>query len=264
MDQRFKKIFSVLIAVLAGAGIIFFAWKSGRINTAEKTTPDTDWSKSLEIIPQTFDVKTISATREKQGDTGATTTTDIVARELLMSYAITQSGTATTTLSDAEINAVAQTTASKIVLPQAKEYSEKDLIISKDNSGTSIALYLKEVARLTQNFASAQTKNDIVVAFADPKKTPSSTRSADIAQNIKNYEVLIKGFLNTKVPSGLITPHLHLVQKYANIQTMIKPMSEIFTDPLTGLTALTQYREEISGFDLLSKEYEVYISKYQQ
>lgn len=265
MDWQFKKIFSVLFALLVGVGVIFFAWKSGVITYTGNTLGDNSWKDSLSIVPQIDPLKTIDAS---QGDfmvSDATTTVDIVAQNLLTNYALAQkSDMSTTTLSDANIKAIAQTAAGKINLPRATQFATKDINISNDNSSIAIAAYMEKVGNLVKTFTLSQTKNDIEVVFAIPKKGDDRERLVGIEKDFSRYEKLVKGLLSVKTPSVIALPHLHLVQKYANIQASIKPMADIFTDPLKGLAALAEYRGEIAEFSILAKEYADYISNNQQ
>lgn len=265
MSKQYKKIFSVMFAILIGAGIIFFAWKGSAVNySANSLSVKNDaWRDSLSVVPQTDFLKTLSASRGSGVENTATTTADIISRELLINYTLAQKNMSTTTMSDTEATAIAQIAVSKINLPQSKQYEVANLNISNDNSSSSIATYMKEVGALTKAFTLSQTKNDIDVAFAVPKIVGVAKRESDIAQNIAHYERLIKGLIATRTPSSIAQPHLHLVQKYSNLQANIKPMADIFTDPLKGLAALAQYRKEFAEFTILASEYARYVPKNQ-
>lgn len=264
MNKQYKKIFSVLSAILVGAVIISFALKGDRINKTEDSAPtkNSDWKDSLSVVPQTDFLKTLSASIGSAHVNTATSTADIVARELLINYTITQEANmSTTTLSDADARAIAQVAASKIELPKARQYTEKNLRLLTDNGPEATAAYIMEIDDLLRAFNLSQINNDISVVFATPKSVIDIKRNSRISENIAHYEKLINELLKMSVPSSLATPHIHLVQKYSNIQATIKPMSEIFTDPLKGLSALTRYRSEIAGFDLIAKEYELSLLK---
>lgn len=265
MNKQYKKILSVLFAILVGAGIIFFAIRGGNTANTETALDGNSWKDSLSVVPQTNALKTLSASQGSVAVGDATTTADIVARELLTNYALAQKNNmSTTTLSDADAIAIAQTAVSKINIPEAKQFTANDINISNDNSSSSVATYMKEIGALTQAFTLSQTKNDIEVAFAIPKAGDNIKRLADIAQNIAHYEKLIGGLLAVKTPSLISSLHVRLLQKYANIQANIKPMADIFTDPLKGLAALAQYRREVAEFGILANEYNSYLPKSQQ
>lgn len=265
MDRQIKKIFSVLFAVLIGASIIFFAWKGSTATYEGGVSGNNLWQNTLSVITQSTPLKTINTSSSMLADYDATSTMDIVSRELLTNYILAQrSNMSTTTLSDSDAMIIAQTAVSKIQMPQAVQFTISELNISNENSAASLATYMKNVGRLTQEFTTSQTKNDIEVAFTIPSAADDQKRVEDVKQNISHYKKLIEGLLATKTPSILTQPHLHLVQKYANIQASIIPMADIFTDPIRGLAALTQYRKEVDEFTLLSKEYEQYFPQTKQ
>lgn len=265
MKWQLKKIFSVLFALLIGVSVVFFAWKSGSVTYTGNTTDNNLWRDALSVVPQDDSLKTINASQGDLTANDATTTVDIVARNLLTNYALAQkSDMSTTTLSDANITAIAQTAVGKIKLPEARRFTAMDINISNDNSSVGVDAYMKEVGSLVKTFTLSQTKNDIEVVFAIPKTGDDTKRLADIEKDISRYEKLIKGLLVVKTPSLINLPHLHLVQKYANIQASIRPMADIFTDSLKGLAALAVYRAEIAEFNLIAKEYADYISNNQQ
>lgn len=263
MNKQYKKIFSVLLAILLGSSVILFALQEGRMTFTGATSPenDSEWKDTLTVIPQNSPLKTANVSRREWGKGSATTTVDIVSRELLFSYALAQRSMSTTTMSDDEALAVAQTVIGKIEIPKAKQYSEKDLIIINDNSSVSLANYSQSVGVLTKAFILAQKKTDIDAVLTTPVNGNDSKRLAGISENIALYDKLIKGLLATKTPSIIAPLHLRLVQKYANIKTSILPMAEIFTDPLKGLRAFSEYNKEVEATTILAKEFQSFLSK---
>lgn len=265
MDKRFKKIFSVLFATLVGTGIVLLALKGSSISSTNTSSSYGDgnsvWKDALTVIPQASPLKTTSVSREEWGKGTATTTVDIVSRELLFGYALAQSKMSTTTMSDAEALAVAQTVVEKIELPQAKQYSEKNLTIVSDNSPESLASYSKAIVALTGAFTTAQTRTDLDAVFTTPEVGGDTKRLAGISENIALYDKLIKGLLAVKTPSLIAPLHLRLLQKYANIQAKVRPMAEIFTDPLKGLRALSEYQNDVNDIILIAKELQTLLSK---
>lgn len=263
MNKRYKKIFSVLFAILIGVIVILLALQEGRITFTDATSPENDneWKDTLTVIPQVSPLKTTSASREEWGKGTATTTVDIVSRELLFGYALAQKNMSATTMSEDEALAVAQTVIEKIELPKAKQYSEKNLIIISDNSPESLAIYSKAIVALTSAFTMAQTRTDLDAVLTPPSSDGDTKRLAGISENIALYDKLIKGLLATRTPSLIAPLHLRLVQKYADIKTNIWPMAEIFTDPLKGLRALSEYQNDVDEIVLLAKEIQALLSK---
>lgn len=255
MDRQFKKTFSILFAILMGAGIILFAWKGESLQYIGDTVKNNAWLDSLKIIPQANTLKTTDASKSNLRGEEATTTVDIVGRALLTNYALLQSAnTSTTTLSDQDAITIAQTAVGNIRLPEPKQFSLKDIPVSSDNSSAAVDSYMKKVGDLVQIFTLAQTRNDVEVAFALPGAN-GVNRTASIEENISHYEQLIQGLLTIRTPSLLALQQLHLIQKYANIEATIRPMAEVFTDPIKALAALAQYRREVADFTILAKEF---------
>lgn len=268
MNWPVKKIFLVLFAILIGASIVLFAWKGSELvstATPDSTSPSENavgWEKSLAVVSQDRPSKTASISLfdpVAEKDYEAKTATDIAARTILSNYAFVQSqNSATTTVSDEEAVAIAKSAITKIGIPQATQYSVKDIRISTDNSTSATESYSKSIAVILKTFAAAQTKTDIEVAFAEPKEGEEEKRLSAIAKNISNYEQLIKSLLALKTPSRFTQIHLHLLQKFANIQVLIDPLAEVYTDPIKALAALDQYRREIETLPLLTKEFRAY------
>ena len=263
-----KKLFSIAIAFLAGIVVILFAWKGSTFFNigVSKNTTDKEWKDSLSIIPQESTIQTLAnhgGALAYTGSGGATTTTDLLARNLLTSYALIQGNMATTTWSDTDADALAQILVKQIELPQGKQYVAGDIIVSTDNSPTALSIYSKEVSRILLASTASQKEGDTAIVFAVPGKNDAQ-RKAAIEQLIARYKKLKRDLLAVKTPSEAVPFHLRLVQGYANIGDSIKIMPEIFTDPAKGFAALTQYKNEVAGLIILSKEFQDYLQKTQQ
>lgn len=262
-----KKLFSIAIAFLVGIVVILFAWKGSsffNIGVSNKTTGD-EWKDSLSIIPQESTVQTLAAhggALAYTGSGGATTTTDLLARNLLTSYALMQGNMSTTTWSDTDADALAQILIKQIELPQGKQYVVGDLSVLSDNSTAALTVYSNEVSRILRTSSASQTKRDTEILFAAPGVNDVQ-RKAAIEKVIARYKQLKKDLLAIKTPSDTVPFHLRLIQGYANIEDSVKIMPEIFTDPAKGFAALTQYKNEVNGLIILSKEYQDYLQKTQ-
>lgn len=263
-----KKLFSIAIALLIGIVVILFAWKGSsffRVGVSGNAT-DTEWKDSLSVIPQESTIQTLAAhggALAYTGSGGATTTTDLLARNLLTSYALMQGNMSTTTWSDTDANALAQILAKQMELPQGKQYVEGDLVVSTDNSPVALATYSAEVRKILTKSSASQKQGDIAIVFAAPG-TNDTERTAAITQLIARYKKLKQDLLAVKTPSETVPFHLRLIQGYSDIGDSIKIMPEIFTDPAKGFSALTQYKKEVEELTILSREYQDYLQKTQQ
>lgn len=258
MKPQFKNLFSIILAILVGGGIILFAWGGNTLMQGDVLNKKENgaWKDSLHVISQGSSSKTLGVQRGST-QSAATTTTDILARNLLVDYALLQTKGATTTISDADAQALAQSLINKIEMPRGTVYTLKDLSVSSDNSETALATYSKSVGDAMSTFASTHTTNELALVSSalttkDPKKLEG------LATIATQYAKLKKSLLAIKTPSNIAPLHLRLVQGYANIETMIVVMQKMFIDPMQGLAALTQYKKETTALEVLAKDYRNY------
>jgi len=258
MDRQFKKIFSVALALIVGVGIILFAWKGGAINdnnvAFEPTIIGDTWKDSLLTIPSS---KTLG-TADGGNIIAATTTADIIARELVTNYTLVQQNRATTTLSDIDAQSIAQMMVDKIEIPKGIIYSAKDINTSNDNSGAAIANYIKSIDEIMKVFSSSRTTNEVAI-FTEALSTKDETKLQGLVSIITGYKNLQKTLLAVPTPSTIAPLHLRLVQSYAKIEAAVTSMQKVLTDPMLGLAAYTQYKKEIDILRALDTEYQKHI-----
>lgn len=266
MEGQSKKILSITIALLLGAGIIFFAWKSGTIGgiTFLKDTTTKRDPSSLSVLSQPITTKRTLSIWRNSGvarDLSSDNTTDTLAYELITNYAKIQKTGTTTTMTSAQIDAQAQLLAEKAKLPPPPQYQLKNLNISTDNSAAAFAVYGKTINSLILAFIASQTNGDLAIAFAGPSTKSEMVRQKELTENISHYEILKRGLLATKAPSSLGLLQLSLIQTYSNMQNALETMVDIFKDPMRGLGALTQYQNAVENLTVIAGEYQVVMSK---
>ncbi len=259
MSTLLKKILTVAIAIVIGFVVVFFAWRGSVLQknnvSFEPTIEGSGWKDSLLVVPMASSSKVLGEAQKNSAV--ATTTTNLVARELLVNYAVLQQSTGTTTLSDADAQALAQTVAQKIELPQGAQYSTKNLTISNDNTDSAFTTYAKKVGGAIQNFSSSHKINELVLV-ADAIKTKDSKKLEGLSSIISSYRDLQKKLLSIPTPSTIAPLHLHLLQSYANIEVSIMGMQKMISDPVVGLASLDQYSKEMNTLEALSVEYRNY------
>ncbi len=263
MNSNIKKIFSVTLALITGVGIVFFAWigdttQSNKVSF-EPTVSGDSWKDSLRFVPVANPSKILGISQQQIGEE-ATTTTGKIARVMLIDYALMVNSSATTTISDAEADVLAQRLTDKVRVAQDRQYTIKDLKISTDNSTNAFATYSNEVIRIASVLATSRTKNDLEIAFMSPNVDPTAKKIA-LEQNATQYENFIKSMLATKTPSGISTLHLQIIQTYSVLKASVQALANAYTDPLTGLAALAQYREGVDALVIILKEHSEYLSK---
>ncbi len=266
MEGQAKKLLSITIALLLGAGIILFAWKSGTlgdISFSKETTTKRN-PLSLSVLSQAATTKRTLGFWRDSGiarDLSSDSVTDSLAYELITNYAKIQKTGTTTVLNSAQIDAQAELLAAKAKLPPPPQYELKNLNISTDNSATAIGTYGKNINSLIVSFIASQTNSDLAIVFASPDTKDEAMRRQELAKNISHYETLKRGLLATKTPSSLSTLQLRLVQTYSNMQNGLEVMTDVFNDPMKGLGGLTQYRNAVEDLTVLADEYRAIMSK---
>lgn len=266
MNNQYKKIFSVLFAILIGAGIIFFAWRGGSVDETGAPTSEKngDWKDSLSVVPQAYTSKTLGVSKGviDMNTTDATTTTDIIARKLLVEYVASQKSSATSTISDETAQAIANTLAQEVRLPQKKEYTSRDLNISYDNSREANILYINTVNDLTNEQLATPEKETDLTILANAVNTWNATTLNKLQPKVVKYQELIKKLLEVKTPSYVAPIHLHLIQSFETLRTSTIGLQSIVSDPVVGIASLAEYRNWVDEIILVRQEYSDFYANY--
>ena len=254
-----KKFLIILLSVIIGVLIILSAAKmSGIIGTSD--TPKNDdgelWKTALSVLPGTKTPTSVEKSDIQIDDTDtATTTTDLLARKLLVEYIQASQNAATSTISDFDAQNIANILAQDVELPFQKKYTLSDLNISNDNGETAGSLYKKTLNTLIQNHvATEQSENELTILI-----TAMDTDNADILNKLDTkialYEKLITNLLAIKTPSLVAQIHLHLIQGYETMRSATVGFKSILSDPVVGVASLTEYRNGIDMLTAVEKEY---------
>lgn len=250
MGKQYKKIFSVLFAILVGASIIFLAWR-GSAPTTVKVENNDEWRDVLKVVPQERALKTTNLTKGNLADsfTEATTTTDLVARRLLLEYTASQRGSATSTISDTQAQYIARRLAEDVKLPERKEYALSDLNISSDNTRSAGILYVNALNVLLKNHMETEKNETELTILLSAMDTKSTATLNKLRVKAEAYQVLIKNLLAMKTPSVFAPLHLRFVQSYESLRSGTVGLESMLADPVVGISALAEYR---NGVDELS------------
>lgn len=254
MDQRFKKIFSVLFAILLGAGVVLFAVTGGsifHIGTSGKVN-NTNWKDSLSIVPQKYSLRAASTAGAdvEIPSVAATTTTDLIARKLLFEYVAAQNNSATTTLSDAAVANIANSLGQEITLPQKTSYEMGDLNISSDNSTSAGLSYQSSLNTLIRNHVATEQKENELMILTSAMNNKDANTLSRLSAKVTEYQKLVKSLLSLKTPSLVAPLHLQLVQSYETLRSATVGFQSMLVDPAIGVAALAEYK---SGVDALTK-----------
>ncbi len=254
MSEKLKKVIPILLAVLLGAGIIFFAIKGDSLFgtktsfNADGSPSGNSWIDSLKVVSQNSTSKLLGGGMGTLPNSNATTTTDILARDALASamlYQTTDGASATISNEDAE--AVAKNIADNVsLLNPVKRYSRSDITIVP-TSTTSFNAYKNELAKALNVFAKEHTMSELlIVAKATDSKDPKKLSPLNTA--VQNYKNLITSLLIIKTPEIMVGIHILMIQGYATILSGIEDMQQTFTDPARGMSGITKYQ---AGMNIL-------------
>lgn len=267
-SKNTKKLFLVFMSLIFGSAIVFGAIKiSGVFSTnvsfeSPELANDGSWMNALSIIPGAN-----TATRVERGSIQAekafmaTTTTDLIARRLVVEYSLSQRATATSTMSDADAKNIASILAQEVKLPPKKDYSLSDLNISDDNSHEASILYANTVNTLMSNYLKEEQKENELTMLITAMNTKDATLLSRIDTKVLLYQSLIKKLLALKTPSSVAHIHLHLVQSFETLRSATDGFQGMLTDPAMGVVALTEYRDGHDALTLTRREYYDFFSK---
>lgn len=256
-----KKTFLVFMSLIFGGLVILGAAKiTGVLGTnISFETPganDSLWKSTLSVIPGgSTPTRVEKGSIQEERASVATTTTDLIARRLIVEYALSQKGAATSTMSDVDAKNIANVLAQEVKLPQEKQYRLNDLNVSKDNSENSGILYKKTLNTLIQNhLATEQKENELTILItAMNTKDPTSLNKLDT--KVALYQQLINNLLALKTPSSVAQIHLHLLQGYEALRAATVGFKSMLADPAAGVASLTEYRNGVDTLLLAEKEY---------
>lgn len=243
MPSRLKKNIMIILATLFGVTIIFFAQGENKVFWS-KTTTTTDqpvvgdvWRDTLAVVPQHSSGVLLDTEYTRSG---ATTTTNFIANEVVANYAHTQVSKGAIPLDDTDVQGIVQTISEKTrTVDSIKQYNEQDLVIIPSSTSTR-ATYQKDITDALNTFAQ-RNKTSELVSVAQALDNKDASKLAPLADNIANYETLVRTLRALSVPRTALTFHLSLLQGYANILAGIIDMQEILADPVRGMRGIAKY-----------------------
>lgn len=243
MLQQFKKIITVIFAILFGVAVVYLALSKNSIFGTKVimdnnvSAHDAKWRDSLTVIPQ-LGPSRLLGTEYAQSE--ATSTTDYIANEVVMNYARTQVNKGSVPLDDADVQNIVQAITEKTrAVDTVKQYGEQDFIVVPSSSST-IAMYQNESTTALSAFAQKNKVNELTF-IAQALESNDASKLAPISENIANYQMLVNDLLATHVPRTALVFHTSLVQGYANMLAGISDMQEIIADPVRGMRGIAKY-----------------------
>ena len=263
--KQLKKLFPISLAIILGVAVIVVAVKGESVilvnNPLSTSQDDIDnsWKSALSVIPIGKSIARVERGTAKLAETAiyATTTTDTIARRLILEYTAVQQGR-TTPLSDAEAETIATRLAQGIKLPPKKQYKLSDLNISEDNSDEAGTLYAKNLNTLLYAFAVANSKENALSVVAKATETKDSGVLEKLDTYIGLYQTLEKDLLSLKTPSLVATLHLRLLQSYETLRAATVGLKSVLSDPVVGFAAFAEYQKGVDALNTVAEEYRTF------
>lgn len=256
-----RKLLSLILAILLGAGIIFFAWRTvsfqGSTTASGETETDvlTDngsWRDALKVIPQNSLTRLLGANAGSASSTMATTTTALLGRELLMSYALAQKSIGDTPMTDADAQVIADILAGKVMKDTTvKTYTEKELTLVAVNTA-SLNTYQKALVAAFDKFSNKNTANELKIVL-EAVQQRDAAKLAPLANTVKNLQTLLNTLRAMKVPRDVATLHIFFLDNYTLILSGVTDMQKIVDDPVLGIRGVAKYREGMNAITYLGE-----------
>jgi hypothetical protein len=257
-----RNVFLIIVAILlVGGAFVFAEYRNKKSNnvykapqiTATNEIPgsnldsDSDGMKDWEEILVGSDPKDpkskVALNSSAQASTDLTKTkepltqTDLISRDFFARYMeLRQLGSASDALSQAEI---AGKTVGNIVLPTPKSYVMADITTKPDNDKESIKQYGNEVATVFKKYA-IQSRNEAVIA-KEALETENLEVLKEIDPIIASYKNIVNGLLLIRVPSGMETLHLDLINAMNGAVFISQVLRKVDVDPISGLQGVNLY-----------------------
>jgi len=296
-SKKFIKTMSIILALVIIIFIIFFMSSNGQLFTTKssntiKVEPqsfsnliqdDTDsdnvanWEEALwgtdKNKKMTFgdmpDATYIENKKKELKIEGSInekglTETDKFARDFFSSYgALKSSGEVDTTTINNFSNALGQ----KIVDPNLIDsYSEKDILINNDDSNASKLKYYESIQKLFKNYQPIGIGDELSI-ISEQLSSRSTDNTTDSVQDTKlsaianAYKDFAKKVAETSVPKSLVQYHLQIANSSNNTGISVTNLGKISSDPIVGLSGLSQYQKYSDALVKSVGDLETFLSK---
>ncbi|MFZ2303218.1 MAG: hypothetical protein WAV98_00305 [Minisyncoccia bacterium] len=264
MALQSKKTLFIFLSVIFGLLVIFGAAKMAGLlgKNMPDSLSDERWQSELSVIPGSASLTRVLKGNVQAEDSllQATSTTDYLARKLIVEYALSQRNTSTSTMSDAEATKIANILASEVKLPQKKEYAISDLNISEDNSASAYISYRSDITADINDLGSVLQKENDLSIFLSAISTNDSASLDKLRARVALYQEFIKKLLTQKTPSKTAKVHLRLVQAYETLRVATAGFQNALTNPAVGVAALAEYRIGVDELNFTAEEYSVFFA----
>ena len=148
------------------------------------------------------------------------------------------------------INNFSNALGQKIVNPNlVNRYLETDVKINSDDTIISQQKYYQDVQKLFRGYLSSGLGDELAIISASviSNETDEFINNAD--QNTKlskiasAYQGFAKEMMDVSVPASLARYHLQIANNANNTGISVSGMAKIVSDPIVGLSGLSQYQK---------------------
>ena len=185
-----------------------------------------------EIAARKKGLGTEAASKEKL------TQTDILARDIFITtVALKQSGN----YSNETVRALSQGIAEKIRdNPIPDKYTDKNLILAKNSSPTSVALYGTAWLLLKRKYDPAYLGSEMYLISQILNNNKQRTAGTEIKRYATLYKTFAADLISILVPPALAVSQLEVANDTYAIGVALENTAKIFEDPVVGLIGLNQ------------------------
>lgn len=144
-------------------------------------------------------------------------------------------------ITDSDLSRIADSFQTQNLSSQAETYSEADLSVTNNSTEGVRREYVRGLMETLQAQTNPNQRGVLsVIATALQER---QTEPLDLSPYLTQNQAAINGLLALSVPSVYIQSHIALVNSLAKIQTALKQMQRITTDPLGGVVAVQLYKQ---------------------
>ncbi|MCK4918427.1 MAG: hypothetical protein KAS02_01420 [Candidatus Pacebacteria bacterium] len=204
------------------------------------------------LVKGVGDINKIISKKEESLQTTQTTLTqtDILAREIFMSYVALKQNDALGTQEQEDL--IQSITFDKLNFePELNYISLNDLNIIKDSSQESLQKYATELNQILSKNPELRDDNIILKEALD---NDSPKILEEIKSNIIFYEKFIDDLVKTETPVVLQDKHLILINLLKKMIVNSSQLTQVFEDPVLALIGAKQYYETVEEIINISAE----------
>ena len=193
------------------------------------------------------------------------TETEKFAREFFTSYAAMKSSGQ---VDNNAINNFSSALGQKIVNPDLIDrYSETDVKVNGVDDTVTKQKYYQDIKNLFQNYQSLGIGDELSIISNGLASNSSNEATISTDQNNKlsvignAYQDFAKKIMEMSVPQSLTEYHLRIANSSNNTGISVLGMEEIASDPIVGLSGLSQYQKYSDDLVKAVGDLETFLSK---